>query len=152
MPVRSSMFAQVLKRFSSAKSALHLHRNILQGFKLATGEKRFQIVEELVKRNVEITKINSIIQSLMQISRDSDAYRIFMIYVGSGRKMDGLVEDSRVFDYVISLLVRNGRMDEAERVCFEQRIVITRAERELLLSFTTYSSGTSLRSNHYTNK
>jgi pentatricopeptide repeat protein len=98
---------------------LHVHRNALQSFKLLEGESKFKFVEDLVKRNLDISKINSIIQTLMQISGKSDAYRIFMIYVSSGRKMDALVNDSKVFDIMISLLVKHGRMDEAERVCIE---------------------------------
>jgi pentatricopeptide repeat protein len=106
-------------RSSSTKRVLHIHRNALQIYKLSVGESKFKFVEDLVKRNLEISKINSIIQTLMQISGKSDAYRIFMIYVSSGRKMDALGNDSKVFDFMISLLVKHGRMDEAERVCTE---------------------------------
>jgi hypothetical protein len=101
------------------------------GYKKLQKEAKFKIVSELVQRNVEITRINSIIKSLMQISEKSDAYRIFMIYVCSGRKMEQLGDDSGVFDYMISLLIKVGRMDEAERVCIQARVlyIITRAKR-----------------------
>lgn len=97
------------------KRCIHsIAKNAISAFKSDAGDQKFLIVQDLLKKNIQISSINSVLHSLMAMSSSQAAYRIFMIYVSSGRKLDGI--DSSCFDYMINLLVRNDRMDEAESV------------------------------------
>lgn len=91
-----------------------LARKAITGYKSAVGEDKFLVVRELLKKNLEISRLNSVIHTLMSVSNNEAAYRIFLIYLGSGRKLDGI--DSSCFDYMIKILVKHDRMDEAEKV------------------------------------
>lgn len=93
-----------------------LARNAITGYKSVSGEDKFRVVQQLLKTNLEISRLNSALHTLMTLSKSDAAYRIFMMYLSSGRKLEGI--DSSCFDYMIKVLVKHERMDEAEKVWF----------------------------------
>ena len=101
---------------ASIRKCIHTEaKNAILKFKsLTIPEQKLNLIQEFVKKNLEISQISNALYKIMKISNHETAYRIFLIFISSGRKFDGI--NSECFDHVIKILVENKRMDKAERV------------------------------------